>query len=237
MPEEKIRAHVYIDGFNLFYGCLKKTEHKWLNVSKLLSFYFPKYNIQKIKYFSAITKARKDDLDKPVRQLAYFRALQTLPDLEIIYGTFLENEVKMFVPERTKKCGRQEANVELSRAKTRLPLFGKNYLVVNKTEEKGSDVNLATHLIIDAYEKNFDVAIIVSNDSDLAKPIEIVNNMPNLTVRLLNPYSKTNNKLQDAVNRNIKIIRRSALKNSQFPDDMNDINGDFHKPDDWKKLT
>jgi hypothetical protein len=72
---KKLTAYVYVDGFNLFYGSLKKTGYKWLDVNKLLGFYFPKYNIQKIKYFSAITKARKDDLDKPVRQLAYFRAL------------------------------------------------------------------------------------------------------------------------------------------------------------------
>jgi len=234
MEEKKLKACIYVDGFNLFYGCLKKTDHKWLNINKLVGFYFPKYEIQKIKYFSAITKARKDDLDKPVRQLAYFRALETLPNLEIVHGTFLENEVLMFVPEKSKRSGRQEANVELTKIQRRLPLLGKNYLVVNKTEEKGSDVNLATHLMMDAYEKKFDVAIVVSNDSDLAEPIKIVNNMPDLTVRLLNPHKKTNIKLQEAVVGNIKMIRLWALKNSQFPDDMEDVKGDFHKPNDWK---
>ena len=42
---------------------------------------------------------------------------------------------------------------------------------VMKTEEKGSDVNLATYLLVDAFEDRFDVAVIISNDSDLKEPI------------------------------------------------------------------
>lgn len=233
MINNKPRAYIYIDGFNLFYGCLKKTDCKWLDISKLSGFYFPKYNILKIKYFSAATKARKNDLDKPVRQQAYFRALKTLANVEIILGTFLESEVKMYVPEKDKNGLNQEVNVSLNNAHAKLPLLGHNHLIVCKTEEKGSDVNLGTNLIIDAYEKKFDVAIVVSNDSDLAEPIRFVNNMTGLKVRLLNPYQKTNFKLQAAVNKDIKIIRNAALKNSQFPDSMKDIIGNFYKPTDW----
>lgn len=234
MAQTKLKAYVYIDGFNLFYGCLKKTNYKWLDIDKLVGLYFPEYEIKKIKYFSASTKARKNDLDKPVRQRTYFRALETLPNVEIILGTFLESEVKMYVPERDNSGNRQEANVSLNNIRTKLPLSGGNVLIVKKTEEKGSDVNLGTHLIMDAYEKNSDIAIVVSNDSDLAQPIEFATKMPHLIVRLLNPYTKTNFKLQKAVNHNIKTIRQAALQVSQFPEDMKDINGDFHKPNDWK---
>lgn len=38
-------------------------------------------------------------------------------------------------------------------------------------EEKGSDVNVATHLLIDVFEKKIDAAVVVSNDSDLALPV------------------------------------------------------------------
>ena len=44
-------------------------------------------------------------------------------------------------------------------------------LRVVKTEEKGSDVNLATFLLMDAFDDLFDVAVIISNDSDLKEPI------------------------------------------------------------------
>ena len=45
---------------------------------------------------------------------------------------------------------------------------------VDKTEEKGSDVNLASHLLRDAYNRRFEVAEIITNDSDLAEPVRIV---------------------------------------------------------------
>lgn len=234
MLSNKLRAYVYVDGFNLFYGCLKKTSYKWLDINKLVTLYFPEYEIRKIKYFSAITKARKDDLNKPVRQLAYFRALKTLSNIQIILGTFLENEVSMFVPDKDRFDCRQEANVELNNKQVKLPLLGKNYLIVKKTEEKGSDVNLGTHLIMDAYEKNFDVAIVISNDSDLAEPIKISNKMSHVIMRLLNPYQSTNIKLQDAVKGNIKIIRKSTLQIAQFSDNITDVNGNISRPVDWK---
>lgn len=97
------RAYVYVDDFNLFYACLKGSPYKWLDLNKLISFYFPKYKIEKIKYFTAIVNARKNDLNKPARQLAYLRALKTLDNLEVILGTFLENEIKVFVPDKNKK--------------------------------------------------------------------------------------------------------------------------------------
>ena len=45
---------------------------------------------------------------------------------------------------------------------------------VIRTEEKGSDVNIATHLIHDAYQQKFKSAVVVTNDSDLQEPIRIV---------------------------------------------------------------
>ena len=45
---------------------------------------------------------------------------------------------------------------------------------VIKIEEKGSDVNLATWLLIDAFDKAFDAAVVLTNDSDLAEPIRQV---------------------------------------------------------------
>jgi len=45
---------------------------------------------------------------------------------------------------------------------------------VDKTEEKGSEVNLASHLLRDAFSKKFEVAVLITNDSDLAEPVRIV---------------------------------------------------------------
>jgi len=230
---KKLTAYVYIDGLNLFYGCLKGSIYKWLDINKLISFYFPKYELLKIKYFSAITKPRANDLLKPIRQLTYFRALNTLPNLEIILGTFLENETMAYVPEKSNFWGHQKVRVSFNGDKLKLPLSGRNYLIVKKTEEKGSDVNLATHLIVDAYEKRFDVAIVVSNDSDLVGPIKAINGKNKVFIRLLSPYRKVNRELLEAVKGNIKIIRKGALLSFQFDRSLEDKNGSFHMPERW----
>jgi len=76
---------------------------------------------------TARVQARPGEADKPTRQDAYLRALGTLPGLDIIFGQFLTHAVR------------------LPRAD------GGGYETVLRTEEKGSDVNLATHLLHDAH--------------------------------------------------------------------------------------
>ena len=58
-----MRIYVYVDGFNLYYGCLKGTSYKWLNIEKLSQFLFPKHSIKKIKYFTAPVKIRENEKD------------------------------------------------------------------------------------------------------------------------------------------------------------------------------
>ena len=45
---------------------------------------------------------------------------------------------------------------------------------VHSMEEKGSDVNLAAHLLNDAWKNSFDAAVAISNDTDLVEPIRMV---------------------------------------------------------------
>ena len=80
------------------------------------------------------------------------------------------------------------------------------YVLIKKTEEKGSDVNLGINLVNDAHKGEFDVAIIISNDSDLAGGLRIVKNELGKLVEILNPYPKTNKKLQRASSNIIYIL-------------------------------
>jgi uncharacterized LabA/DUF88 family protein len=70
-----------------------------------------------------------------------------------------------------------------SRRQYSLPLKkqvgSKKFANVIKTEEKGSDVNLAVHMLNDAWLDKFDCAVLVSNDSDLAEALKIVNRQLN----------------------------------------------------------
>jgi hypothetical protein len=133
--------------------------------------------------------------------------------MEIILGHFLSHEVTM--PLAGCAPGRQQ------------------YARVIKTEEKGSDVNLAAHVIHDGHEGLYQVAILITNDSDLAEPVKIIRNELHLPVGVLNPIpARPSHELQKLATF-VKPIRRGAIAASQFPDVLTDSIGTFHKPATW----
>jgi hypothetical protein len=208
---------VYVDGFNLYYGAMKDRGPglKWLDLNALFVRLFPDYEIKRIRYFTARIKARPDDPDGPERQNAYLRALRTLPNVHITYGRFLVSTTRMPL-----------ANP---------PLNGSRTIQVTKTEEKGSDVNLATYLVIDTMRNDCDVAIVVSNDSDLCEPIRIVNDEINVPVVLLNPHKSPSAALAGLIApRRVRSLRQGQLRASQFPVKVATASGrDITKPSNW----
>jgi len=209
----EMKTIVYVDGFNLYYGAVKGTAYKWLDILKLCQLLLPKNQIIKIKYFTALVTARPSDMDQPNRQQIYLRALRSIRNLEIIYGHFLSHEIMMPL-----------ANPAMG---------GPKYIRVIKTEEKGSDVNIAAHMINDGHIGLYDVAVVLSNDSDLVEPIKIVRQELNLPVGVLNPIpAHPSHELQKYATF-MKPIRKKVLSVSQFPERMRDVNGEFHKPPTW----
>ena len=101
-----------------------------------------------------------------------------------------------------------------------------------KSEEKGSDVNLATHLLSDAYENAFDAAVLITNDSDLREPVELIRNRLGKQVGILNPHKHAAIALTKVATF-IKTIRSGVLRASQFPDQLVDSRGTFDKPAGW----
>ena len=85
-----------------------------------------------------------------------------------------------------------------------------------EVEEKGSDVNLASHLLLDAFQNNFDVAAVLSNDSDLVEPIRIVTQVLGKPVGLLSPVSNPTPQLRSVASF-LRHISVSDLGSSQFP--------------------
>jgi hypothetical protein len=110
--------------------------------------------------------------------------------------------------------------------------IGSGYVKVIKTEEKGSDVNLATHLLLDGFRNDYELAVVVSNDSDLLLPIQVVTKQFRKPVGLLNPQKDPSVKLIPHV-MFVKNIRKNVLNNSQFPNVLTDGNGKFSKPITW----
>ena len=207
-----MKTSVYIDGFNLYYGALRGTSYKWLNPWAMCQALLPRHQIAELKYFTARVSSRPGDSGAPTRQQAYLRALATLPNTHITYGHFLSSEVWM--------------------AEAGLPAGQQRYVKVIKTEEKGSDVNLAAHLLRDAYTSSADAYILVTNDSDLAEPIRIVRQELGATVGVLNPHKKPARKLQQVASF-VKPIRQGVLGASQLPQTLTDANGTITKPSAW----
>ncbi len=207
-----MRTIIYIDGFNFYYRAVKKTPYKWIDFKSLFEkLLFSNNEIIQIKYFTALVSGRINP-QKPVKQQTYLRALQSfIPEIKIYYGHFLSHE----------------AIVPLAQ-----PINNQRTVKIIKTEEKGSDVNIAVHLLNDAWLNNYDCAIIVSNDSDLAESMKLVKEYhKNKTLGLIMPGkghpSKELMKHADF----IKRIRTGILASSQLPNPIPGTN--ISKPTDW----
>jgi hypothetical protein len=191
------RTWIYVDGFNLYYNSLKHTQYRWLDLKKLCEEMLASFNnVERIKYFTARV-VDKFNTGCARDQQAYLDALGTLPEVEIIYGNFLSHNVLM--PLATP------------------PAKGNKFAEVIRTDEKGSDVNLASHLLNDAWKNEFDVAVVISNDSDLATPINMVLKDHKKKVGIMHPTPYLAHSLVQTSPSFRKKITPAHLKPSLFP--------------------
>ena len=204
----------YIDGFNLYYRALKDTPFRWLDLIKLAETLFPDDDIQGVCYFTALLNLRPDNPDQPARQLTYLRALETLAGIEIHYGTF-------------------RPRIKTRRLAEPIPGLPE-YVRIVDSEEKGTDVNLATRLLVDGFRGSYEQAVVVSNDSDLASPMRYVRDELGRKVTVVNPDNNnyTHRDLVDAATY-VRRLRRSHLRRSQFPPEVRDAQGMITKPLGW----
>jgi hypothetical protein len=218
-----MKINVYIDAFNLYYGCLLGTSHKWLDVHALCQTSFPADQIHRIRYFTARIPANPYDPDKPVRQDTYFRALRTIPILSIHEGHYIKKPVLMPLHPMP------------------LPPTPPTMVKVVKSEEKGSDVNLATYLLVDAFDNEFEGAVVITNDSDLAEPIRLGRTRFHHRISILYPCSRPGRGPSIGLRKAMGlragnpplIIQNPLLAASQFPSALTDATGTFHKPVTW----
>lgn len=218
------RTSVYIDGFNLYYGSLRGTPYRWLDPDALCRrFLQPHQELTAIKYFTAKVQER-DGGEQNTHQAAYLRALRTIPHLSIYYGQFITRTAvrKLEHPPRPRRKRRGRPD--------------NGFRSVWITEEKGSDVNLASHLLADGFRARYDLAIVISNDSDLKMPIEIVRKEFKAGVGVLNPHKRRSWALSPRElprGSFYRQIRPGALAACQFPDPHKDGEGEILCPEGW----
>jgi uncharacterized LabA/DUF88 family protein len=188
MPPIPTRVGVYIDGYNLYYGaravCGRGTAGwRWLDLRGLATSLvaaqrgWPGAAIDRIVYCTA----RIDGATNPsgnADQEVYLRALAETKSVDVIeYGNYVAR-VK-HAPLATRGPGgvpvvaRPEWPIKVQHP-TSITSGDIAFMVSHlHQEEKGTDVNVASHLLMDILEGRVDGVVVVSNDSDLRLPVQV----------------------------------------------------------------
>ncbi|MGQ0800385.1 MAG: NYN domain-containing protein [Pseudomarimonas sp.] len=155
-----MRTIAFVDGYNLFFGCLKNTPYKWLDLVALIKLILhvqdPKSDLVQVRYFTAPIKARLASHGNAAAnaQDRYHRAIQQRGRVEIYNGWYsLEGA---WAPRKVVPPNKQD-RVEIWRL-----------------EEKESDVHLALQLYRDAIRGECEQAVLVTSDSDLVPALKLL---------------------------------------------------------------
>jgi hypothetical protein len=200
------RVIAYIDGFNLYFGLRAQGWKRfyWLNLRQVV------LHLLKPSQTLAATKYFTSIVTSPPgknrRQAVFLEALGTLPDFNIYYGHFLADTIAC------KNCGH----------------------TYTTHHEKMTDVNITTEMLSDAFADFFDVAFLLSADSDLIGPIQKVRQLfPNKRVIVVFPPARHSNALKNAAHTCLHLDRATLAK-SVFPDQVTKPDGFvLRRPQEW----
>jgi uncharacterized LabA/DUF88 family protein len=204
------RVIAYVDGFNLYFGLRSRQwrRYYWLDLHRMAqNLLRTGQQLVETKYFTSRVSATPANPQKARRQVAYLEALQTLSCVQIFFGHYLENSVEC------RRCGATWIS----------------------HDEKMTDVNIATELLTDAFDDRFDTAILVTADSDLTRPIEVVRTRyPGKRVVLAFPPNRFSERLKQ-VGSAYFTIGRDVLAASQLADSVVKPDGFvLRRPAKWK---
>ena len=204
-PKKPKRTIFYIDGFNLYHGLKEKgwRRYLWLNLHELsIGLLPPGHKLELVRYFTARVKGLKDDPDKPVRQSLYIDALETLkPHVEIQYGRYQAFQ------SHCRHCNNMVFCAHC----------GKEHV---KPNEKKTDVNIMTALLVDLFENKCDTQMLVSGDSDYEITLEQIRRLfPKKELVLAFPPRRRNHSLiKSGYYTHWQGIAENSFAQSQFPD-------------------
>jgi 6-hydroxy-3-succinoylpyridine 3-monooxygenase len=209
-----ILSGIYIDGFNLYYGALKGTSNRWLDLQKYFTQIRSDEEIDKIWYFTAKVNGKSKE-----KQEAYLNAISTCPLVKIVEGIFKHKK---------QKCKVYDCNHLPDRKLFSVP------------EEKQTDVNIALQIVRDAYEKKYANIILVSGDSDLTPALALVKEIsPKTKITVYIPDSSGKRTYNTGEVRKIadhvKRLPPNNLSKAQFPIEIRDVQGNLisEKPSSW----
>ena len=199
-----IRVACYVDGFNVYHAIDDMSRAtrgelnylKWLDLHKLMSV-FTDPSVHKIDCVKYFSAYATWMPEQSKRHQVYVAALSAT-GVDVILGKFKEKDIYC------KVC--------------------KSTFVGH--EEKESDVNIACHLVGDAYRDIFDHAFIVSRDSDLSGPIRYLrDNFPSKRVKIIAPPQRGHSKELWALANTRAAIQKMHMEQCLLPMVIKDSNG------------
>lgn len=244
-----MRVGVYVDAYNLYYGmrsqCGRGTAGwRWLDVRALADSLcgWTDSTIHRVVYCTARvdpTESQSAYTDQDV----YLKALHAHKSIDVLQlGRYVARAKRAPLATQTRKGGALlvaptgsetwSSNIPIQ-AKTNTEGVAFLQATVRMREEKGSDVNVATHLLADVFRREVEAAIVISNDSDLALPLSIARSL--VPVGTVNPGDKP---LAGALRglRNEGPGRHwwaTLSPNHYYGHQMPDPVGRWSKPSDW----
>jgi uncharacterized LabA/DUF88 family protein len=240
-----VRVGVYIDGFNLYYGgralCGASTPGwRWLDVRALVASRLPARwtgaMIDRVVYCTARVSGI-DDPSSPLDQDRYLRALELSCAVDHIeYGNFVarvRNSALATAGRRGKPKIVQSAWPVMVKDAAQNDVPDARFVVSHlHREEKGSDVNLATHLLADVLQPRVDAIVVVSNDSDLKLPISLARQ--HVPVGVVTPAGRLAGDLAFDRSEGVgshwqALLDEAAFRSHQLPDPV----GPVAKPVGW----
>jgi len=203
------RVITYIDGFNFYFGLKAKGWRKyyWVDLAAMSRRLLkPDQELVACHYFTARIKKRNHGQSAD-RQKIWLEALKERDDITLHFGHYLIKR------RQCHNCGAQWESAE----------------------EKMTDVNIATQLLIDAMHDRFDTAIIVSGDSDLTTPVlEVLRNFPKKRIIIAFPPKRHSAQLQKVASGYL-TIGEDKLRKSLLPDEITKADGYIlRRPDEWR---
>ncbi len=219
-----MRTIVYVDGYNLYYGLLRKTKFKWLDLIALFEnrLLEPESELVQVRYYTAPVLGRMcDDPNSPQRQRRYLQALRKMHagKIHIVEGKILA----------TRPIKR------LVNPIPGMPLVER--VQVHDFNEKKTDVNLAADLLADAWMDKYEQAVICSNDSDLEAALATVRrHHPAKRIGLVAPITGEDHRRISSDLKHYshwaKTISAVHLEHSQLPQRI--PNSRIHCPEEWR---
>lgn len=205
-----MKTIVYVDGYNLYYGLLRKSPYKWLDLFKLFNDYVldASTELLEVRYYTApVLGKMSDDPQSAQRQRIYLQALRKMPpqQVEIIEGKMLASKPYQRLVNPIPEAPHLQT------------------VQVYNFVEKKTDVNLSADMLAAAWSGQCQQLVLCSNDSDHERSLATIRqHHPHLRIGLVAPILGQDHRriTHDLAQHSHwqKILSPTHLAQSQLPD-------------------